>query len=317
MPNNIRKLKLVFHKKHQMKKLLLSIFTIASLAVSASGLEVTASDIKLTNGNEWYMNGEDGKDINSFTISGSNVSWDFTSYESSPIKDTIKAEPPTLTGNGATVKISSNYIPETHYQVTSSDILMTSIYVNNTSYPFNSGASSGFTHEENSEWTSSITIPSFIGNIPATVSGSVLASGTITTSFGTFDALLVKETFSVSGAYTEDFYYWETKEYGRMALLIGNHFMVMTQNNFNVVVAKQETTVSSLNIFPNPTTDHLTVKANNLDNVKVYDAIGNLVANRNSNTGYIIIDTSVLKSGVYFVQSSVKSVISTSRVIVK
>ena len=317
MPDNIRKLKLVFHKKHQMKKLLLSIFTIASLAVSASGLEVTASDIKLTNGNEWYMKGEDGKDINSFTITGSNVSWDFTSYESSPIKDTIKAEPPTLTENGATVKISSNYIPETHYQVTSSDILMTSIYVNNTSYPFNSGASSGFTHEENSEWTSSITIPSVVGNIPATVSGSVLASGTITTSFGTFDALLVKETFSLIGLYTEDFYYWETKEYGRMALLIGNHFMVMTQNNFNSVVATRETTVSSLNIFPNPTTDNFTVKANNLDNVKVYDAIGNLVANRNSNTGSIIIDTSVLKSGVYFVKSTANGVTTTSKVIVK
>ena len=252
-----------------MKKLLLSIFTVASLAVSA-GTEVTATDLKLTTGNEWYMKVTGGKAIGDFTSTGTGVSWDFTSYEASSSNDTVKVQAPTLTGD---IKVSSNIISETHYNVTASDILMTAINANDNDYPFNSPASSGFPHNSTSTWNSGTTIPSAFGNIPATVSGSVLAEGTITTSFGTYNAVLVEETFDVPTLYTETFYYWETKEFGRMAVLRGSSFMLMTQNNFSPV-STAEATIESLNIFPNPATANFSVKADGLEKVEVYNTIG-------------------------------------------
>lgn len=301
-----------------MKKLILSIFTFTSLAVSATGVEITASDLKLTAGNEWYMKVTGGKSIDDFDTTGTSVSWDLTSFEASLVNDTLKAEAATISDNGATVKISSNYVSETHYQVTGSDILMTAIYANNTDYPFGNGASSGFAHSGTSIWNSATTIPSPFGNIPGSLSGKTVAEGTVTTSFGTFGALLVKETFSVPGVYTETFYFWETKEYGRIAILRADDFMVMTQNNFNVITSSGNVSASNLEIFPNPATNNFTIKANALENVKVYDAIGNLVFNENSYTASsVIVDTSVLKAGVYFVQATSNGAISTSRVLVK
>ena len=64
-----------------MKNLLLSTLTICALAVNATGVEITASDMKLTIGNEWYMKVTGSTTIDDFTKTGTGATWNFTSYD--------------------------------------------------------------------------------------------------------------------------------------------------------------------------------------------------------------------------------------------
>ena len=162
----------------------------------------------------------------------------------------------------------------------------------------------------------------FPPNIPHTTnfSGSVIASGQVTTNYGTFDALLIEENLSVPG-YTidETYYYWETKEYGRIATLIEGELSVMKNNNFNPVTTVSKNTVNrnNLQIFPNPSNGNFTISSSDLDDVKVFDALGILVFNETVSNNSINVSTSNLTSGVYFVQVTENGNSSTSRIIVK
>ena len=299
-----------------MKNLLLSTFTICALAVNATGTEVTASDMKLTIGNEWYMKVTGGTSIDDFTKTGTGATWNLTSYETSGTNDTVTVSAPTA-GTTSTVSVVSDNITETNYQVTGSDILMTAIKVNNTNYAFNSAASSGFPHNSASTWNSAFSVPTGIGNVPATISGSVIAEGTVTTSYGNFDAVLVEETFDIPTLYTETFYFWETAEYGRIAILKDGKLSLMVQNNFSIITSAEKATLNHLNIFPNPSTEQFTVKADALENVTVFDAIGNLVYNETVSNNSITVTTSNLNSGIYFVQAIANGKTVTSRIVVK
>ena len=95
-----------------MKNLLLSTLTICALAVNATGTEVTASDMKLIIGNEWYMKVTGSTTIDDFTKTGSGVTWDLTSYETSGTNDTVRVSAPTA-GTTSTVSVVSNNITET------------------------------------------------------------------------------------------------------------------------------------------------------------------------------------------------------------
>ncbi|MFL2581796.1 MAG: T9SS type A sorting domain-containing protein [Flavobacteriales bacterium] len=299
-----------------MKNLLLSTLTICALAVNATGTEVTAPDMKLTIGNEWYMKVTGGTSIDDFTKTGTGATWDFTSYETSGTNDTVRVSAPTA-GTTSTVSVVSNNITETNYQVTGSDILMTSLSGPSDDYEFTSAASSGFAHNSSSTWNSSTSIPSGFGNIPATISGSVIAEGTITTSYGNFDAVLVEETFDIPTLYSETFYFWETAEYGRIAILKDGKLSLMVQNNFSIITSTEKVTLNNLTIFPNPSTENFTVQADALENISVFDAIGNLVYNETVSNNSITVNTSGLNSGIYFVQSTANGETSTSRMIVK
>jgi len=299
-----------------MKNLLLSTFTICALAVNATGTELTASDMKLTIGNEWYMKVTGGTSIDDFTKTGSGATWNFTSYETSGSNDTVSVSAPTA-GTNSTVSVMSKNITETNYQVTGSDVLMTSLSGPSDDYEFTAPASSGFPHNSSSTWNSVTSIPSTYGNIPASISGSVIAEGTVTTSYGNFDAVLVEETFEVPSMYSETFYFWETKEYGRIAILKDGKLSMMVQNNFNIITSAEKATLNHLNIFPNPSSEQFTVKADALENVTVFDAVGNLVYNETVSNNSITVTTSNLNSGIYFVQAIANGKTVTSRIVVK
>ncbi len=299
-----------------MKNLLLPALIIFTLTVKATGTEVTASDMKLIIGNEWYMKVTGGTTIDDFTKTGTGATWNFNSYETSGTNDTVRVNAPTA-GATSTVSVVSNNITETNYQVTSSDILMTALKGPSDDYEFTSAASSGFAHNSSSTWNSQTSIPSSFGNIPASISGSVIAEGTVITSYGNFDAVLVEEKFDVPTLYSETFYFWETVKYGRIAILKDGKLSLMVQNNFSVVTTSEKATVNTLNIFPNPSTENFTVKADALEKIVVFDAIGNLVYKEVSTNNSITINTSNLNSGIYFVQSTVNGKTSTSRIILK
>lgn len=293
-----------------MKKLLLSIFAFASLASSAS-LSITGSDLKWTIGNEWYMDVTSGKSIGDFTSTGTGINWDLTSYEGKIAKDTIKVAAATG-GIGSTVMISSNIIPETNYAANGNGFDVTTLYYN-LNYNLDAGLTLGFDHAAGSTWSGNTAVGGFI---PVTVAGEVLASGSVTTSYGTFDALLVKDEYNISGNIVT-YYYWETKEYGRIATIIEGNLMVMTQNNFNVIVSTNEASVTGFNVYPNPTSSNFTVKADALENVKIFDAIGNLVVNEIATSNTVLVDATSFNAGVYFVQATANGIATTSRVVVK
>ncbi len=65
--------------------------------------------------------------------------------------------------------------------------------------------------------------------------------------------------------------------------------------NCSATVSLDETSKSKINIYPNPTSDYITINTNNLKEVLVYNHIGNLVISSSSNN----VDLTRLPSGVY------------------
>jgi len=308
-----------------MKKLLLSVLALTSLSTFATpDLEITSADLKWQIGNEWFMKVTSGVSIDDFTNTGSGLTWDLTSYEDGATEDTIVVGAATTIGSlvGATLSINSGIIPQTDYISTGSNFEIVAIYVDplGGSFAFNGPLEIGLSHGSNDSWSPTTTIPSFVPGLPdyaTLLTGSVLAEGTIVTSYGSFEAYLIKEQFVVTGFTDETLYYWETKEYGRIATILNGELSVMHNNNFNVITSNNEVVANQANIFPNPATDNFTVKAEGLENVKVYNALGILISNENVSTNATIVNASILNAGVYFVQATANGMISTSRVIVK
>jgi hypothetical protein len=271
------------------------------------------------------MNVTSGKYISDFTNSGTGVSWDLTAYLNSSTLDTVNILNTTAGGN-STIKITADIIPATNYEPISDDWGMTTFDVGGNDIAFLSGSHSlGFPHSENDSWSSSSSVfnaqdPIFGTPYPTHVTGSVIATGQVVTNYGTFKALLVEENFSVPGySINETYYYWETKEYGRIATLIDGKLSVMKNNNFNPIstVSTNQLTIDNVAIYPNPSTENFTIKAEALESVKLFDAIGNLVFSKNVTQNSIIVTTTNLNSGIYFVQCKSNGSNYTSRMVVK
>lgn len=295
-----------------MKKILLFVCFLATISLTAQ-VTITKSDLKWTIGNKWYMDVTDVGSISSFTSTGSDVLWDFTSFEGSLEKDTVTINSST-SGTESSLMISSKIIPETNYKSSESDFKITTLSYDGTNYDLDGSLSIGLDHANDGSWSDETT--AMYGFISISSSGSVLAYGNITTSFGTFDAILIKDEYKIPGN-TLTYYSWETKEFGRIATLSENNFSLMTQNNFNIITKTEKVSLSELKIFPNPAKDNFTVKINALENVKVFDAIGNLVFNQSLKSNSININTTNFNRGLYFLQATANGNVATSRIIVK
>jgi hypothetical protein len=319
-----------------MKKNLLSLLVAASITASAS-IEITSADMNWAIGNTWTMNVNSGASIDDFTSTGSSITWDLKQYAGSAIIDTIKVVEKSA-GATATLKITSteeiiapiNYGP----QSSSSDWGMETFKVVGIETPFQIGASAfdrtatphplGFPHASSDTWQSTsgvIDANNMIGpTVPTLLNGAVIASGQVITHYGTFNALLVRETFKLD-AYSVDqtYYYWETKEFGRIATLIEGKLSLMKNNSFNpvTVVSKDEVSVNALQVFPNPSNGNFTVKATALENVKIFDAIGNLVVNQNVQANTYLVNADNLNTGIYFVQATASGNSNTQRILIK
>ena len=294
-----------------MKKLLLSIFSIASLA-SFGGITVEKADLKLTIGNKWYMAVTPGQNISSFTSTGTGVSWDLTSFEAALGKDTIIVSGPTF-GTGSTVSMNSSIIPETNFIGGSTDYEVSSISNGATPYALDGSLSIGLPHSYLGSWNDATT---WMSAVPVTVAGGVAAEGQITTSYGTFDCVLIEEVYNLGGTVVT-YHYWETKEYGRIAYLVNGNLTIMQGNNFNAPTATKEVSVANFNVYPNPSTDQFTVKGDLLENVRVFDAVGNLVLNTTVTGGSVNVSTIEFKAGLHFVQATSVNGVSTKSVVVK
>jgi hypothetical protein len=264
-----------------MKKNLLSLLVAASITASAS-IEITSADMNWAIGNTWTMNVNSGPSIDDFTSTGTGITWDLKMYAGSTTVDTIKVVEKSA-GATATLKITSteeiiapiNYGP----QSSGSDWGMETFKVSGIETSFkvgNFGLTAtetphplGFPHASSDTWQSASGVidANNMGTgptVPTLLNGAVIASGQVITHYGTFNALLVRETFKLD-AYSVDqtYYYWETKEFGRIATLIEGKLSLMKNNSFNpvTVVSKDEVSVNALQVFPNPSNGNFTVKA--------------------------------------------------------
>ena len=72
------------------------------------------------------------------------------------------------------------------------------------------------------------------------------------------------------------------------------------------------------NYFPNPVNDVLTIKAqNNVEDVKVFNMLGQMVLRQNPNSIDCTVDLSAMQTGAYFVQVSIGNRVETVRVLKK
>lgn len=297
-----------------MKKLLLSVLSLVGFTAFGTGLTIEKADLKWNAGNKWYMAVTAGQPIGSFVSTGTSVTWDLTAFEAGLGKDTVVASTP-IGGLGYEININSTLIPETNYSGTASDYAVQTINYDNVNYPMDGPLTIGLSHSSGATWSGNTTVG---GSpfAPASVSGSVLAEGTIVTSWGNFAAVLVKEEYTIL---TEviTYYYWETKEYGRIAYIINGSISLMVGNNFNAPTSTNEVEVSNFNVYPNPSTDQFTVSADNIETVRVFDAIGNLIVSKNVQANSTVVNASGLNAGLYFVQVGSKNATSTKSVVIK
>ena len=80
------------------------------------------------------------------------------------------------------------------------------------------------------------------------------------------------------------------------------HFTVMVDDTWSV--GENE---ASINLYPNPANDFVTLKGEVLGTVRVYNALGQKVDEFEANGSELRINTSGYESGVYFVKSDEKT----------
>ncbi|RKE97947.1 T9SS type A sorting domain-containing protein [Ichthyenterobacterium magnum] len=82
-----------------------------------------------------------------------------------------------------------------------------------------------------------------------------------------------------------------------------DHFPVITDFSINETLGLDEETTLNVKVYPNPTSDNITLTFNNPGDysISLYDALGRLVLTTKTKLGSITLDTKVLPSGVYYV----------------
>jgi hypothetical protein len=69
-------------------------------------------------------------------------------------------------------------------------------------------------------------------------------------------------------------------------------------------------------MYPNPTSTVFTIEANDvIENVSLYNVLGQEVLVRNSNSNSVTLDVANLQTGVYVVKTMIGGVTATSRLV--
>ena len=80
---------------------------------------------------------------------------------------------------------------------------------------------------------------------------------------------------------------------------------------------KNNTVENSINIYPNPVKDQLHINANmNIENIKVINAIGQVIVNQKIESQSHTLNTSNFNYGIYFIQIETKQGVVTKKFVV-
>jgi hypothetical protein len=95
-------------------------------------------------------------------------------------------------------------------------------------------------------------------------------------------------------------YYQEIECYSApFKSIYGNEYFVRMHYSTDGV---DENMTQSVSIYPNPTKDMLTVKADNLSSVEIYNSIGQMVYSKTADANETVINTSDFEAGIYMVR---------------
>jgi len=80
---------------------------------------------------------------------------------------------------------------------------------------------------------------------------------------------------------------------------------------------ENNTTNNEINLYPNPAKDQLNIRSYvNIENIKVFNAIGQVIVNLNINTQSHVLNTSNLNYGIYYIQLETKKGIVTKKFVI-
>ena len=86
----------------------------------------------------------------------------------------------------------------------------------------------------------------------------------------------------------------------------------------NITKASGSLGEETLSVYPNPASDLLNINSNNqILNVKILNYTGQILADNKFNSKEVIINTSVYKPGIYFIQIEIENGISTQKIIIE
>lgn len=97
---------------------------------------------------------------------------------------------------------------------------------------------------------------------------------------------------------------------------IDNDFFIDDFQITTTSLGVDDNQISLFNYFPNPVKDVLTIKAqNNVEDVKVFNMLGQMVLRQNPYSRDCIVDLSTMQTGAYFVQVSIGNTVETVRIL--
>jgi hypothetical protein len=289
-----------------MKKLLLFTAVIAGASV-VNAQTITKDDLQLTIGNIWPSKVNTVAAAALDLTTGTGKTWDFSSYTTGS-DDTVKVLIST-----SDIKITSNLTGDIDYQSLPGNYGLAAILNNNTDDP--TSGHMGLPHVQGGAWTAVST--ALGGLLTVNIQGDVIASGTITIPWGTYNAVLVKEAIT-GGVPAQTTYYWETLEHGRVAFysLEKTNLMVVQSTNFTVGVEDVKAS-SSLNVYPNPASAVINIEAASAGTVKIFNTLGVVVKELAFDGTKTSVDVSGVSKGLYFVQLTSNHGVSTQSVVVE
>lgn len=86
--------------------------------------------------------------------------------------------------------------------------------------------------------------------------------------------------------------------------------------SYGLPLSNADFIAANIKIFPNPVSNSLTIEAlDAIDNVSIFNLLGQEVTTKNANANSIIIDMVNFKAGVYIVKTKINGVVATSKII--
>ena len=93
----------------------------------------------------------------------------------------------------------------------------------------------------------------------------------------------------------------------------------LTENGEDLVhisnVSAAENPLANVKLYPNPTSGQLSIEADDMTSVSVYDLVGQCVMQATAENGQLTFDMSQLQSGIYFIKVNTSNGSAVQRVV--
>lgn len=194
------------HKRMRVLSLSVASLLIFSTSIITAQTIITKDDLKFVTGKKWSNKVVASARIEADILPGTNKVWDFASLIGGTTEETK-----VVSADGTDVLVTSSLKGDLDYKVLDTTYTYASLSGVSADDPY--AVSLGLPHYIGKQWSATATGGFGLGTI--SMAGEVMAAGTIITALGSHNCILVEE--KITGDVTQTRYYYETKEYGRIA----------------------------------------------------------------------------------------------------